>query len=444
MTVDDLLPKSTYTSDDDIRTFGLDKHFSETGISFVALDLETATPSRNSICEIGLTIVENGEVTNSVSWLIKPPGNRYDPFNIYIHGIKPEDTSNSPTLSEAWPEIHKYIEGKVVVAHNTAFDMYVLRDSFLANDIQFPCIAHYCSCRLSRKVVSCYSYSLPFVCEELGIGFEHHHRAGSDSEGCARVFLNCLERSGVDSFAELEDKYDFRCGRFTENYFRPQLSNNTGKGGKSISVKDIQGDPAKIDEGSYFYQKEVCFTGKCQFATRQELLQMIADIGGIPTNAVTSRTEILVVGQQDYRVVGESGMSSKQKKAMELKDKGQDIEIMSEADAIPLLTQSVQPSQTTEISQMDVFMKDLADTCGKVLSQVVTSEVDRHKRLGSSNRKAIKEEISKMMWVVFSQMMEDPRLKEACKMFGVDRMEFCGSILNAKTKEMEKIVDLKF
>ena len=64
---------------------------------------------------------------------------------------------------------------------------------------------------------------------------------------------------------------------------------------------------------------------------------MIADIGGIPSDAVTSRTDILVVGQQDYRVVGDSGMSSKQKKAIALKDKGQDIEILSESEFLSMI-----------------------------------------------------------------------------------------------------------
>lgn len=44
------------------------------------------------------------------------------------------------------------------------------------------------------------------------------------------------------------------------------------------------------------------------------------------------KTEVLVVGQQDYRVVGDSGMSNKQNKAFQLLEKGQDIEILSESE----------------------------------------------------------------------------------------------------------------
>ena len=81
-----------------------------------------------------------------------------------------------------------------------------------------------------------------------------------------------------------------------------------------------------------FYQKKVVFTGALSSMSRTEAQQLIADIGGYPEKGVTNTTNILVVGQQDFRVVGESGMSSKQKKAVDMKDKGFEIEIISEQD----------------------------------------------------------------------------------------------------------------
>lgn len=327
-----LLPRKTHDRQSDIEEFKLDSLFSEHGINFVAIDLETATFERDSICEIGITIVENSAIKDSKSWLVRPPHNMYDAFNIEIHGIRPKDTKNAPEFEEVWKEVIPYLNGNVVVAHNTAFDMYVLRDTFLLRKIPFPNFAYFCSYRLATKTVKgCYSYSLPIVCEALGIDFGQHHRAGDDSRACAELFLNCLNLAGASSFADLQSSFEFRCGRFSENYFRPQLSTKNGSL-SNFKVSEIVGDPTKIDEGSYFYGKAVCFTGKCIYGTRRDLLQKIADVGGIPIDSVTKKTDILVVGQQDYRVVGQDGMSSKQKKAMKLKDEGIDIEIMSEAD----------------------------------------------------------------------------------------------------------------
>lgn len=322
-----LLPKNTFSREDDNAAFNLDSPFSESGIKFVAIDLETATEERDSICEVGIAVVENSKITETKSWLIQPPGNEYDYFNIEIHGIRPSDTENCPEFSEIWPEIQRYLSGQIVISHNTAFDMYVLRDSFLWNNIPFPNFAFFCSYRTSTKLVKgCYSYSLPHVCKTLGIPFSGHHRAGNDAAACAEIFLKCIQLSGCNSYVDLQKVCEFRCGRFSNNYFRPQLSTHKNK------IKDIKGDPSKIDEGNYFYGKRVCFTGTCLYGTRKELLQKIADVGGIPMGSVTKSTDILIVGQQDYKKVGESGISSKQRKAMSLKDSGYDIEIMSEMD----------------------------------------------------------------------------------------------------------------
>ena len=306
------------------------------GLNFIALDLETATWEKSSICEIGIAIVRDSCVVETKSWLVKPYRNWYDSFNISIHGITPEMTKNSPSFKEAWREIQPYLENQVVVAHNTAFDMYALKYAFEENGMPYPNFRHFCSYRVARYCFKdTYSYSLPIVCDAMGIQFNSHHRAGADAEACAKVFIKSLELSGAENLEELQSKYEFRCGRFAEGIFEGQRSvKKSVSYGKSIKE---YGDPSKIDEDSYFYKKSVCFTGTCRWASRDKLLQTIADIGGFPQKGVNKSTQILVVGQQDYRRVGEDGMSSKQEKAMELKDAGQDIEVMSEEQFLSML-----------------------------------------------------------------------------------------------------------
>ena len=67
-------------------------------LNFIALDLETATWSKSSICEIGIAIVKDSKVVETKSWLVKPYRNWYDSFNISIHGITPEMTKNCPSF----------------------------------------------------------------------------------------------------------------------------------------------------------------------------------------------------------------------------------------------------------------------------------------------------------------------------------------------------------
>ena len=63
-------------------------------------------------------------------------------------------------------------------------------------------------------------------------------------------------------------------------------------------------------------------------------MQLVADLGGTPSDTVTNETDILVVGHQDKRIVGEDGMSNKQKKAIKMIQNGHKIEIMQEAEFV--------------------------------------------------------------------------------------------------------------
>ena len=259
--------------------------FNKEANNFVAIDLETATSAKSSICQIGITEVINGELQSPKSWLVQPEGNVYDSMNIFIHGITPEDTKNSPSFPEVWKDVLPYLQGKIVVAHNTSFDMYALRDAFDKYGIDYPTFDYFCTLRIARYIVKgCYSYSLDIVLNYLGIEFEHHHRADSDSMGCAKLLLKCLETDN-STLEDLEGNYHFHRGQFAPNVFIAHLQNKKQYSGqhqyKNI-IKDLEEHPELIDEGNYFYGKTICFTGKTQYAVRRVLLQMVKNIGGIP------------------------------------------------------------------------------------------------------------------------------------------------------------------
>lgn len=303
-------------------------------MNFVAFDIETATANRSSICQIGITEVIDGVPQEPKSWLIQPKGNLYDSMNIWIHGITPEDTKDSPSFPEVWNEVYQYLKGKIVVAHNTSFDMYALRDAFNNYNMEYPTFDYFCTLRIARYIIKgCYSYSLNVVLDYMNIQFEGHHRADCDSLGCAKLLLKCLEIDG-STLDDLEEKYAFHRGKFDKDLFIPHLALDKYDPDSSYKrfIKNIQVDDSTADPSNYFYGKTVCFTGTCQYGVRKELLLKVAQVGGIPTDSVTAKTDILVVGQQDYRVVGEDGMSNKQEKAYKMLKAGKDIEILSETE----------------------------------------------------------------------------------------------------------------
>ena len=142
------------------------------GINFIAIDFETATGKRASICEAGICVVRDGEI------------------------VRPQDTINSPEFPEVWAEISKYLEGiPVLVAHNAAFDIGCIRHSLELYGIEKPNISYYCSLRAARRLYSFGCNSLDYLCDQFKIPYGQHHRAGDDAEMCARLFLREIQDS---------------------------------------------------------------------------------------------------------------------------------------------------------------------------------------------------------------------------------------------------------
>lgn len=300
---------------------------------FIALDVETATSEKSSICQIGLTEVKDGVVLPSKSILIQPDGNLYDPYHTHhIHGISSADTCGCAGFAESWKEVESYLSGKTVISHYAAFDMRALQSCFDKYGIPYPEFDIYCSYQIARRVLGSVSgCSLSALQCRFGIDSGLHHRADNDSAGCAHVVLHLLSLQGI-GIEELESTLDLSCGHFSPSgLVLPRLHSQSPSSSDKRYVPVL--DTSLADSESYFYGKEVVFTGKFVHGNRRELRQKITDISGVssPDN-LRKTTDILVVGEQDYRVVGESGMSEKQRKAEEMLLRGSDIEIMSELE----------------------------------------------------------------------------------------------------------------
>ena len=92
---------------------------------FVAFDVETPNARNDRMSAIGITVVEDGEITEEFYSLVNPE-TRFDPFNIQLTGISPEAVENEPTFPELWETIEPIFSRGVLVAHNATFDLGVL------------------------------------------------------------------------------------------------------------------------------------------------------------------------------------------------------------------------------------------------------------------------------------------------------------------------------
>jgi len=151
-------------------------------MNFTAIDFETAVGARNSICQIGMVIVKNGEITETITKLVQPPHNEYFYRNIQVHGITPDMTEDSPYFCDVWEDIKPYIEDQLIVAHNAAFDVSCLKKTLEYYNLPIPNFTQACTYRQTNK-------KLNIACADLGIELNNHHDAECDALACAKIYM---------------------------------------------------------------------------------------------------------------------------------------------------------------------------------------------------------------------------------------------------------------
>lgn len=160
-------------------------------MKFLAIDFETANYQRDSACAIGLVLVENNEIKEKQTHLIKPPTNWF--VFTDLHGISWNDVKDSPNFGKLWPEIKPlFDEADFLAAHNSSFDEGVLRACCKLYGIEYPDIPFQCTVKISRKLWGIYPTKLNLVCEHFNIPL-NHHEAGSDTEACAQIMIRAIK-----------------------------------------------------------------------------------------------------------------------------------------------------------------------------------------------------------------------------------------------------------
>lgn len=307
------------------------------GQSFAAIDFETATSERNSACAVGAVVFEQGSPTEGLSLLIRPPGNRYDGFNTMIHGIGPSDTQRSPGFPEVWEQVAQMLDGRLVIAHNTAFDLAVLRRSAEHHSYEPDPFQFACTYRIARSAMpDATSWSLDVLADDLGIPLSHHDPL-SDALATGLLWLALPERMGT-THSGLLASLGYRLGYCHLDDYKPFSNAAASSSGssKTLSVKDFTPNGEPDPEGLLF-SKRIVFTGTLESMPRREAFQAAVDAGAKPSQSVSKRTNYLVVGVTDLGKVGETGRSSKHRKALALAAEGSPVEIIDEEQFICLL-----------------------------------------------------------------------------------------------------------
>jgi DNA polymerase-3 subunit epsilon len=300
---------------------------------FIAIDFETANSNYSSACSIGIAAVKDNIIVETKYCLIQPPNNKFDEINISIHGITPDDVKDSPLFSEVWQEIKIYFENDIVVAHNAIFDMSVLKNCLIEYDLEIPNFKYICSipfstCACEGETIG---RSLESRANYFGVDLGQHHNALDDAKTCASLIIECMKvrkrkslKSYLDTYKNINVK-DFLDITPQNEFKKEKIKFNR------VAISEISATTI-VEKSSVLYGKDIVFTGELRSIERKQAMQLVVNLGAIIKSGVSSKTDYLVVGVQDKSIVGEDGMSSKERKAYELIKKGEKIKILNETD----------------------------------------------------------------------------------------------------------------
>lgn len=170
------------------------------GLDFVAVDFETANSDLTSACAMGIAVVRNGCLTESTSYLIRPPSSEF--VFTYLHGLTWEDVCEAPSFCDLWDDLRERLSLEILVAHNAIFDKSVFSECLRHYGIQHPVNPFLCSMQLAKRAFGFRRLKLDYVCKHLKIALRHHD-AESDAQAAANIIIKAAPRLGTDNASRL-------------------------------------------------------------------------------------------------------------------------------------------------------------------------------------------------------------------------------------------------
>lgn len=366
--------------------------------NYVVVDIENPNSKADSICSIAFIQVKDGNIFEQKYLLINPEDS-FDDFNIRINKITPNMVKDSITFEEFWKNNKDTFENNIIVGHNIKYDMSVISKALSKYNIILPTLKIVCTQKLSQKYLDVNQYKLDYISDYLNINLEVHHNALYDTKACYEIFEYISDKYGLDE-SDIEE-YNYSESKSHSNGMKILYSEDTKglQYLKSIIESIMDDRKIELDEinelnewlesntqllGNYPFDKiyiivkrvledgEIstdeyndlmqvfnefinpveeqhsnvsiefkdnvfCLTGTFNSGSKESIEDKITNKGGICGKGVTSKTNYLIVGGTGSDAWKFGNYGGKVQKAMELKEKGNNIEIIGEDEFLKQL-----------------------------------------------------------------------------------------------------------
>ncbi len=229
---------------------------------FLVIDTETNGLAGDAceLTEVGAVLVGGGEL--------------HDRWETLVHGAAPlsraiqrftqisqDMVDAAPPAEAVLPDLAEQLRGRVLVAHNAAFDRRVLRQAFDRAHLDWPDPPVLCTIALARRCAPLVRQRrLAALADALGIEVECQHRALADAETCARVFCALFSRLCAHATTVRDGLAVLRPARRAR---RPRAGRTIGAGAVKRHRLDFSGLPD--EPGVYIVRNaagQVLYVGK--------------------------------------------------------------------------------------------------------------------------------------------------------------------------------------
>lgn len=175
----------------------------------VALDLETTALDGVSarVVQIGAVALTTGKPDRSVAFTqLVNPGIPVPDSAVLIHGVTAADAAKAPPLEAVAANFEAFIGRRVVLGHNVAYDLDVLRNEYERIGRKLPPLITLDIKVLARLVTPTLAHDgLPQLCEWLQLGCQALRSAPGDALATANIYAALVPRlkeRGIRTIAE--------------------------------------------------------------------------------------------------------------------------------------------------------------------------------------------------------------------------------------------------
>ncbi|WP_263009960.1 exonuclease domain-containing protein [Staphylococcus americanisciuri] len=306
------------------------------------LDFETMNEYTNSPCEVGISLIKDLSIEHVYSSYINPPNNKYSDKNAKIHNIPKDIILNAPSFKSVFQEIETLLGSAfLIVAHNASFDISVLKHTAQTCNLSPKSYMYIDSVNIFRNFHSGISVSMNNLCDIYNIDKSNLHSAKYDIVALSKMLISLAENNGFSNCLELIQNMDNQYIRFSHlmNALRSISKQKSSFDKPSMKITDINKLPVE-HENLILQNKNIVFTGNFDIP-KEKLMVLSRKNGAYIKNNVSTKTNILVEGEQDDKYKDENGLVSKQRKARAFIHQGIDIQIIDEITLLSYLKGSL-------------------------------------------------------------------------------------------------------